>query len=156
MTTTPKKIKKWQWWTIVIVGLMIVGGISSAFGLGKTSTPEAQTIPDTTSTVTVTPEAVVTTPPAAEPTVAPTPPPALTEDGAMDACDNYTTAQFRYGVKVHRFTGVLANRPTDTGRFVKVLADVTNQYGAKMKGVNVECTVDGTDAAPVMTAWDFY
>lgn len=80
----------------------------------------------------------------------------LTKVGAQTACSMYTENQFPYGVKLHWITGTLADQQTKDGWFLKVLATVTNGFGAKQKNVNVECHITGTDDAPVMAEWLAY
>jgi PASTA domain len=87
-------------------------------------------------------------PPAAEKTTSR----GLTATVAQAACDMYGGSQFRYGFKPHWIVGKLAERIENDKRFLKVEADVTNAYNAVAQ-VNVECTVGGTDQAPVVESF---
>lgn len=82
----------------------------------------------------------------------------LTATYAQTACDIAADATFPYGVKMHWMVGKLAERydPETDEWFFKVTATVTNEYGAKMKGVNVECYVTGTNDNPQITNFLFY
>lgn len=76
---------------------------------------------------------------------------------AQAFCDNYATLMFPYGVKMHWVMGKLAEEPREGGGwFLKVEATVTNEYGAKQSGVNVECHVSGTNGAPQMDDFLYY
>ena len=68
----------------------------------------------------------------------------------MSTCRQYGKQQYPYGFKTHDITGVIQDfTPKDDNTwFYKATTDVTNQYGAKAKGLNYECTVTGTTAAP--------
>lgn len=79
--------------------------------------------------------------------------------GATEAqafCSTYAEDQLPYGVDMHWVLGKLAEEETDTGWFLKVEADVTNQYGAEESGMNIECHVSGTNSAPVMDEFLVY
>ncbi|MGO1467572.1 MAG: PASTA domain-containing protein [Microbacterium gubbeenense] len=65
-------------------------------------------------------------------------------------CEEYAIAQFPYGVNFHRITQTFADEKTDTGWYYKLGADITNQFGAKQKGMNIECHMSGTNEAPAM------
>lgn len=80
----------------------------------------------------------------------------LTETYAISACSQYADQVFPYGVKLHWIVGLLAHKIQDDQWFLKVNADVTNGYGAKQKGVNVECFVSGTNNAPDVVDFNAY
>lgn len=80
----------------------------------------------------------------------------LTGTYAQAACDMYAQREFPYGVKVHWIVGKLAEEVRTDEIFMKVEATVTNQYGAKMKGVNLECYVSGTNDNPKVTDFLYY
>lgn len=75
---------------------------------------------------------------------------------AQTACDLYAKRAFPYGVKMHWIVGKLAEDIRADEVFMKVEATVTNQYGAKLKGVNVECYVSGTNDNPKVTDFLYY
>lgn len=82
----------------------------------------------------------------------------LTALTAQVTCDRAAEIAFPYGVKMHWVVGKLAERynaETDDW-FFKVEATVTNEYGAKMKGVNVECYVTGSEDNPEVTDFLYY
>src|SRR5699024_9037324 len=70
---------------------------------------------------------------------------------AQATCDIFAKQEFIYGGKLHWITGKLAEDIREDEIFLKVTATVTNEYGTKMKGVNVECYVSGTDSNPQIT-----
>lgn len=77
---------------------------------------------------------------------------------AMAVCEKYADGQFPFGVDFHWITGLLADE-LDADRdewFLKVEADVTNQYGAVQSGVNIECYVGGTPEAATVTEFNAY
>lgn len=73
----------------------------------------------------------------------------LSEDNARPYCLDYADNSFPYGIKVHYMMGVLAEKETDTGWFMKYEATITNEFGAK-RDANIECHMSGTNGAPVM------
>ncbi|MEQ6898972.1 PASTA domain-containing protein [Microbacterium sp. KR10-403] len=78
------------------------------------------------------------------------------KDTARAVCDARAASEFPYGAKLHWVTGVLAEKQTDDGWFLKVEATVENAYGNKAKGVNIECSVSGTNGAPSMDEFNAY
>lgn len=74
---------------------------------------------------------------------------------ALTACDRYGNQAFPYGWKGHVFLGVIANENQGDHYFVKFEADVTNAYNATASGV-AECTVGGSNDAPVVTEFNVY
>ncbi|PYY63601.1 hypothetical protein DEJ30_11855 [Curtobacterium sp. MCPF17_003] len=109
-------------------------------------------------TLTVKKKKAATTSPAA--TASPTADPAVTTAGldsahALTACDRYGEQQFPYGWKGHVFLGVLASENQGDHYFVKFEADVTNAYDATASGT-AECTVSGSNDAPVVTEFNVY
>jgi len=93
-------------------------------------------------------------------TASPTADPAMTTAGldsahALTACDRYGDQQFPYGWKGHVFLGVLASENQGDHYFVKFEADVTNAYNATASGT-AECTVGGSNDAPVVTEFNVY
>lgn len=79
--------------------------------------------------------------------------------GATEAqgfCSLYAEEQLPYGVDMHWIMGKLAEEETENGWFLKVEADVTNEYGAEQSGMNIECHVSGTNNAPVMDEFLVY
>lgn len=74
----------------------------------------------------------------------------LTQAKAIAACTRAADAEYKYGVKLHWITGSTYELQSD-GWFFKVSADITNAFGAKAKGMTLECKVSGTDAAPEVT-----
>lgn len=82
----------------------------------------------------------------------------LSTSAALSACRQYGKQQYPYGFKTHDITGVIQDfTPKDDNTwFYKATADVTNQYGAKAKGLNYECTVTGTTAAPQVIEFNVY
>lgn len=82
----------------------------------------------------------------------------LSTSAALSACKQYGKQQYPYGFKTHDITGVIQDfTPKDDNTwFYKATADVTNQYGAKAKGLNYECTVTGTTAAPQVIEFNVY
>lgn len=75
---------------------------------------------------------------------------------AQSACETYAKDTFPFGVKMHWVVGKLAERIENDQWFLKVEATVTNAYGAKEKGVNVECFVGGTNDKPVVNEFNAY
>lgn len=75
---------------------------------------------------------------------------------AQTACTKYAKEQFPFGVKMHWVLGQLAEEIQGDQWFLKVEATVTNAYGAKEKGVNVECLVAGTNEVAIVTAFNAY
>jgi len=80
----------------------------------------------------------------------------LDSSTASVACDHVGEDQFRYGFKAHWLLGSIAKRIEDDQWFLKATADVTNEYGAKAKGLTIECRVGGTEDAPVVTEFNAY
>lgn len=75
---------------------------------------------------------------------------------ARTACEAYAKEQFPFGVKMHWIVGRLAEEIQEDQWFLKVEATVTNVYGAKEKGVNVECLVAGTKDFGIVSAFNAY
>jgi hypothetical protein len=75
---------------------------------------------------------------------------------ASVACDHVGEDQFKYGFKAHWMVGEIAKRIESDEWFLKVEADITNAFGAKAKGVTIECRVGGTEEAPVVTEFNAY
>lgn len=75
---------------------------------------------------------------------------------ARTACEAYAKEQFPFGVKMHWIIGRLAEEIQEDQWFLKVEATVTNAYGAKEKGVNVECLVAGTKDVGIVSAFNAY
>lgn len=75
---------------------------------------------------------------------------------ARTACEAYAKEQFPFGVKMHWIVGRLAEEIQEDQWFLKVEATVTNAYGAKEKGVNVECLVAGTKDLGIVSAFNAY
>lgn len=77
---------------------------------------------------------------------------------AQTACDRAAEQMFPYGVKMHWVVGKLAEeyRPDTDDWYLKVTATVTNEYGAQMKGVNVECYVTGSNEKPEIVDFVYY
>lgn len=82
----------------------------------------------------------------------------LSTPAALSACRQYGKQQHPYGFKTHDITGVIQNfTPKDDNTwFYKATVDVTNQYGAKAKGLTYECTITGTTAAPQVIEFNVY
>lgn len=120
----------------------------------KSSAPPSTTGPSTTATATL-PSPEETAPPLSVPAEYATSQ-GLTSGYAWSACDMYTEQQFPYGVKLHYLKGKLAERIENDQWFLKAEATITNQFGAEMDGVNVECYVTGTDDNPVVESSHAY
>lgn len=73
----------------------------------------------------------------------------LTATNALSACDSHGRNQFPYGWDPHWIIGMLAEEVRPTEVYLKVTADVTNEFNAERE-VNVECYVTGTDEAPTV------
>lgn len=82
----------------------------------------------------------------------------LSPAAALGACRQYGKRQYPYGFKTHDILGVIQDfTPKDDNTwFYKATADVTNQYGAKAKGLTYECTVTGTTEAPQVIGFNVY
>lgn len=80
----------------------------------------------------------------------------LEANAAQTACTLYAKSQFPYGVKMHWILGRLAEEIKDDQWFLKVESDVTNAYGVKAKGANIECYVSGTNEVPLVTEFNAY
>lgn len=82
----------------------------------------------------------------------------LTATYAQAACDRFADQEFVYGVKMHWITGRLAEEylADEDQWFLKVEATVTNAFGAKQSGVNVECYVTGTNERPEVVDFIYY
>ncbi|MBS3183466.1 PASTA domain-containing protein [Leucobacter manosquensis] len=91
-----------------------------------------------------------------------TPPPVETTSGGVDAidawlaCTYYAETQFPYGVKVHSLAGRLAERLENDEWFLKAEITPKNEYGTKVSGMVMECTVAGTQASPQVTSFLAY
>lgn len=75
---------------------------------------------------------------------------------ATVACENVGDAQYPYGFKGHWLVGGIADSVEGSSRFIKATATVENAYGNKMKDLVVECTVSGTEDAPVVDSFNVY
>lgn len=111
-------------------------------------------------TLTVKKKKAATTAPSASATATPEDDPTVTSAGldsahALTACDRYGDQQFPYGWKGHVFLGVLASENQGDHYFVKFEADVTNAYNATASGT-AECTVGGSNDAPIVTEFNVY
>lgn len=73
----------------------------------------------------------------------------LTVAYAIGACNERGDREFPYGFKPHWVLGLLADRIQNDQWFLKVEADITNAYKAKLS-MNVECYVTGTNEAPAV------
>lgn len=72
---------------------------------------------------------------------------------AQAACDMAAEDEFIFGVRMHWWTGLLAEKVDNEtgGWWLKVEATPRNAYGTEIHGVNIECHVSGPDNAPVVT-----
>ena len=75
---------------------------------------------------------------------------------AQTFCEDWATAEFDYGVEFNRITQMYANEATDDGWYIKVGADITNDFGATAKDQTIECHMSGTNADPVMDDFLYY
>ncbi|QAB17777.1 hypothetical protein Leucomu_07470 [Leucobacter muris] len=80
----------------------------------------------------------------------------MTSGMAEVACENTAREAFPYGVKVHWFTGTIAERLENDVWFIKAEITPKNEYGTKIEGVVMECTVTGSEEAPQILAFDVY
>lgn len=80
----------------------------------------------------------------------------LTGTYAQGACEMHASQVFVYGYTLHWIVGKLAEKVRPDEIFLKVQATVKNEYGTKVKGINVECYVSGTNDSPVVTDFLFY
>lgn len=111
-------------------------------------------------TLTVKKKKAATSSPTPTPSSTPEADPTVTTAGldsahALTACDRYGDAQFPYGWKGHVFLGVLAAENQGDHYFVKFEADVTNPFNATASGT-AECTVGGSNEAPLVTEFNVY
>jgi hypothetical protein len=144
-----RRIPWWGW--AAIAAFVVIVGITGQGNEPATSFAEAT--PTATSTPSATPSPSITKE-AAPPIDATSG--GLTATTAQVACDNYANQQFPYGYRPHWIVGVLAEEIQNDRWFLKVEADITDEYGAKAKGVNVECFVSGTAGAPVVDEFNAY
>lgn len=80
----------------------------------------------------------------------------LTAGMAEVACEHAAEQVFTYGVKVHWLTGSIAERLEKDAWFLKVEITPKNEYGTKINGVVMECTVTGSEAKPKILEFDAY
>lgn len=80
----------------------------------------------------------------------------LTEGMAEIACENYAKQIFVYGVDFHWWGESIARTLENDAWFLKVGITPRNEYGTKINGAVMECTVTGSEAAPQILAFDAY
>jgi Domain of unknown function (DUF4177) len=157
-----RRAKQWAGGLAVFMVVAIIIGVNScgkdeedrsSSAFAATEEPvEATTAP---SAATTEPVEVTTAPTEATTQAADVTASGLEWSTASIACDHYAEAASPYGYDPHWIMGVIAKRIEGDAWFLKVTADVTNEYGTEREAV-VECTVSGTEDSPSVDYFDLY
>lgn len=79
----------------------------------------------------------------------------VTQADAQRVCEEAAIAQYPYGIEFHRLVGLIALEVRDDRWFYKLEVTITNAYGTELEQ-EMECTVSGTSAAPVIESQYVY
>ncbi|KQO98514.1 hypothetical protein ASF30_10660 [Leifsonia sp. Leaf264] len=150
--------------------VFVIGSITNALnGTAGAGTPTAAVATSPTPSPTVVPaqsptitESATPLPSAPEPapTAAPPADPTQTTTGltgtfAQSACDQEGQRLFEFGWNPAFIFGLLGESIDGANYFMKFTAEVTNESNAERE-VTVECTVTGTNDAPVIVSFFAY
>lgn len=75
---------------------------------------------------------------------------------AWQAVEDYGKNEYPYGFKLHYIAGKLAEENEGDTWFLKATCDVENAAGNKMKGMNCEAQVGGTNESPQVAYFNVY
>lgn len=154
------KLPVWAWIAVVvvIVGAAAAGGNPPANtndrSAGDPATAPSPTVAVATTTAAVATDPATTAAPVTAPPITATTS-GLTANMAQAACNAYGQQAFPYGWDPHWIIGRLAEEIIDDRWFLKVEADLTNQYNAE-RSFDVECFVGGTNEAPIVEQFNAY